>query len=84
LDGNDTAVVSPTLSEVDPVTTPFERALHLLLFVAAAAAAGVAGIGALERLSDGARRTVRVAHIALAATVFAMFFVAERIYHMVH
>jgi hypothetical protein len=69
---------------VDPVTTPFERGLHLLLFVSGAAALGVTAIALLERLSDGSRRTVRVVHVALAAVVFAAFFVAERVYHTVH
>ena len=69
---------------MDPVTTPFERGLHLLLFVSAAGALGVAAIALLERLSDGARRTVRIAHVAVTAVVFLAFFVAERIYHTVH
>ena len=69
---------------MDPVTTPFERALHLLLFVSAAAAFGIAAIALLERLSEGARRTIRVRHVALSAVVFVAFFVAERIYHAVH
>ncbi len=69
---------------MDPVTSTFERALHLLLFVSAAAAIGVIGLAALERLSEGTRRTVRVIHIAIAASLFGAFFVAERIYHSVH
>lgn len=69
---------------MDPVTTPFERGLHLLLFVSAIAAMGVTGIALLERLSDGSRRTVRIVHVAITAVVFAAFFVAERVYHTVH
>jgi hypothetical protein len=69
---------------VDPVTTPFERGLHLLLFISAAAAFGVTAIALLERLSAGARRTVRLVHVALAAVVFVAFFIAERAYHAMH
>jgi hypothetical protein len=69
---------------VDPVTTPFERGLHLLLFVSGAAAFGVVAIALLERMSEGARRTVRIVHVALTGVVFVAFFVAERIYHAVH
>ncbi len=69
---------------VDPVTTPFERGLHLLLFVSAAAAIGVLAIALLERLSDGAHRTVRIVHVAVSGIAFVAFFVAERIYHTVH
>jgi hypothetical protein len=70
--------------DVDPVTTPFERGLHLLLFVAAAGAFGLAAIALLERLSDGSRRTVRGVHVAIAGVIFAALFVAERIYHAGH
>lgn len=69
---------------MDPVTTPFERGLHLLLFVSGAAAFGVLAIGLLERLSEGGRRTIRIVHVAITGIVFATFFVAERIYHSVH
>jgi hypothetical protein len=69
---------------VDPVTTSFERGLHLLLFVSGAAAFGVVAMALLERLSEGARRTVRFVHVALAGVAFVAFFVAERIYHGVH
>ena len=69
---------------MDPVTTPFERALHLLLFVSGAIAIGIVGIAALERLLDGPRRSVRIVHVAVAAVVFGGFFVAERVYHGVH
>ena len=70
--------------DVDPVTTPFERGLHLLLFVSAAAAIGVLAMALLERLSEGARRTIRVLHVGITGVVFVVFFVAERIYHSVH
>ena len=69
---------------MDPVTTPFERGLHLLLFVSAAAAIGVVAIALLERLSEGARRSIRILHVAITGVVFVAFFVAERIYHSVH
>ncbi len=69
---------------MDPVTTPFERGLHLLLFVSGAAAFGVVAIALLERMSVGAGRTVRLLHVVLAGAVFVAFFVAERIYHTVH
>jgi hypothetical protein len=69
---------------MDPVTAPFERALHLLLFISAAAAIGVVAIALLERLSEGARRTIRIAHVAITGAVFVAVFVAERIYHSVH
>jgi hypothetical protein len=69
---------------VDPVTTPFERGLHLLLFISAAAALGVTAVALLERLSDDAHRTIRIVHVVLSGLVFAAFFVAERVYHSVH
>jgi hypothetical protein len=69
---------------VDPVTTPFERGLHLLLFVSAAAAFGLIAIALLERMTTGARRTVRGLYVAIAGVIFVAFFVAERIYHAVH
>lgn len=69
---------------MDPVTTPFERALHLLLFVSGAAGIGLAAIGLLERTSDGARRTIRLVHVAIAGMSFAVFFAAERLYHAMH
>jgi hypothetical protein len=70
--------------DVDPVTTPFERGLHLLLFLSAAAALGLIAIALLERLSDDARRTIRFVHVALAGVAFGAVFVAERVYHTVH
>ena len=69
---------------MDPVTTSFERGLHLLLFVSGAATFGIVALGLLERLSEGSRRTIRFGHIALTAVVFAAFFVAERVYHSLH
>jgi small neutral amino acid transporter SnatA (MarC family) len=68
---------------VPVVTTPFERALHLLLFVSAGVGFGVLAIALLERVSEGARRTVRLMHVVIAMSVFVAFFVAERIYHWV-
>ena len=69
---------------MDPVTTPFERGLHLLLFVSGAAAVGIIAIGLLERLSEDARRTIRLIHVVLTGVAFAAFFIAERVYHSVH
>jgi hypothetical protein len=65
-------------------TTAFERALHLLLFLAGGLALAVFGLAVIERLAGGDRRTIRIVHVAAAGALFAGFFVAERVYHAVH
>lgn len=69
---------------MDPLTTPFERALHLLLFVSGGVTVAAVALTALERLSESTRRTVRPIHVVAAALLFGAFFAAERIYHGVH
>lgn len=66
---------------MDLGTTAFERAVHLLLFITAGLGFGVLAVAGLERIADGARRSVRNLHVAVAVGVPAMLFVVERIYH---
>lgn len=65
-------------------TTVFERVLHLLLFVSGGVAVGVGALAMLERFTDRTARTVRNSYIAAAAVTFAVFFIAERVYHWLY
>lgn len=69
---------------MDPVTTPFERALHFMLFISGGIGVGAVALAAIERLSENTHRTVRAVHVVVAALVFGAFLAAERIYHGVH
>lgn len=62
-------------------TTLFDRALHLVLFAVGALAVGLIALAVMERLSEGARRTIRPRLIAIASVVFILLLITERTYH---
>ena len=62
-------------------TTLFDRALHLVMFAVGGLGVGLVALALIERLSEGARRTIRPRHIAIAAVAFILLFVTERTYH---
>ncbi len=63
-----------------PHTTVLER-VHLLLFVSGGIAVGVGALAMLERFTDRSARTICSGYVAAAAVTFAVFFIAERVYH---
>jgi hypothetical protein len=62
-------------------STLFDRALHLVMFGAGAAAFGFAALLVMERLSEDARRTIRPRFIVISAAAFVVLLVIERTYH---
>ena len=66
------------------VTTPFERALHLLLFVAGGVAFAVVALSVLERFGGRSERSIRPVYMAIPVAIVAALFVAERVYHAMH
>ncbi len=66
------------------VTSPAERAIHLVLFVAAAVAFAVAALAILERITGREERSIRLVHVAIPVALFVATFIAERVYHTMH
>jgi hypothetical protein len=66
---------------MEPTTTLFDRALHLVMFAVGGLAVGLVALAVLERLSEGGRRTIRPRFIAIAAVVFILLLITERTYH---
>lgn len=62
-------------------TNAVDRVLHLLIFVAAAGVIGVVALAALERLTDGAQRSVRLRHVLIPAIPLLVVVAIERVYH---
>ncbi len=62
-------------------STLFDRALHLVLFAVGALMVGLGALALMERLSEGARRTIKPRFIAIAAAAFVVLLVIERTYH---
>ncbi|MEX2537804.1 MAG: hypothetical protein WD646_04035 [Actinomycetota bacterium] len=62
-------------------TTLVDRALHLVMFVAAAAAIGLGALAVIERLGESSRKAISIRAFAIAAGVTVALFVTERLYH---
>lgn len=62
-------------------TTLFDRALHLVMFAVGGVAVGLSALAMMERLSEGARRTIRPRFIVIAVVVFLLLLITERGYH---
>lgn len=70
---------------MDLVTTSTERAIHLALYIAAAASIAVTGLAVVERLgASGSRAIIRLKHAAIPLALFVALGIAERLYHSLH
>lgn len=65
-------------------TTTFERAIHLLLFVAGGLAFAVAALALLERAMGGERRSIRGSHVVGSTAAFIAIALTEVAFHLMH
>ena len=66
---------------MEVTTTLFDRALHLVMFVAGGAAVGLGSLAVIERIGESSRRSVRTSWVLIAISIFVVVFAIERSYH---